>query len=75
MEIDGEDVEITAGAEDSMAPDSPVAIQVTEVADVRPIRLKELEEGLKHLEAQDARQGAAGVCVRLDVAMPTRQQH
>ncbi|MFD4475981.1 hypothetical protein ACFWPU_07680 [Streptomyces sp. NPDC058471] len=36
IEIDGEDVEIAAGAEDSMDPDSPAAIQVAEGAGVGP---------------------------------------
>ncbi|MGW0538186.1 hypothetical protein [Streptomyces sp. NPDC003032] len=74
IEIDGEDIEIAAGAEGSMVPDSPVAIQVAEVVGVRPIRLKELEEGLKHPEGLETLGKVLQVYrVRLDVVMPTRQ--
>ncbi|MEU7322545.1 hypothetical protein ABZ682_18580 [Streptomyces griseoviridis] len=47
--------------------------QVAEVAAVRPVRLKELEEGLKHPEGLEALGKVLRVYnVRLGVAMPTR---
>ena len=47
--------------------------QVAEVAGVRPIRLKELEEGLKHPEGLETPGKVLRVYrVRLGVAMPTR---
>ncbi|MFF4410709.1 hypothetical protein [Streptomyces sp. NPDC001404] len=47
--------------------------QVAEVAGVRPVRLKELEEDLKHPEGLETLGKVLGVYrVRLGVAMPTR---
>ncbi|MFJ7280472.1 helix-turn-helix domain-containing protein [Kitasatospora sp. NPDC098663] len=61
-------------------PDLPIKLrgratrkQVAELAGVRPIRLKELEEGLKHPEGLETLDKVLRVYrVRLGVAMPTR---